>query len=294
MILIPADLDGAFNGVVNAVRSGEIPQAQIDASVRKILTFKAMVGLDKARLIDVEAVDKIIATPEHVAFGQSVADAAVTLVRDNRKLLPLRKPGANLGTTRSGPTYQTPREGSGRTTLVIFSDDVRSESGRVLERELRARNQDMRVLYIDPRIAAPMSDQVVAAISQAQSVVAAVYLIPTAGRMARVQGVLQGTASISDASLDLLRRILREAGNKTIVLAMGTPYVAASIPEVGTYICTFSNASVSETAAAKALYGEIEIRGKLPVSIPGVAVRGSGLSRPAAVISAAVPAAANR
>jgi beta-N-acetylhexosaminidase len=75
---------------------------------------------------------------------------------------------------------------------------------------------------------------------------------------------------------------------------MGTPYVASSIPEVGTYICTFSNASVSETAAAKALYGEIEIRGKLPVSIPGVAVRGSGLSRPAAVISAAVPAAANR
>ena len=292
MILIPADLDGAFNGVVKAIRSGEIPQAQIDASVRKILTFKAMVGLDKARLVDVEALDKIIATPEHIAFGQSVADAAVTLVRDNRKLLPLRRPGANVGTGRPGLTYQSPREASGRTTLLIFSDDVRSESGRVLDREMRARNQDTHVLYIDPRIANPMTDQVMQAVANAQSVVAAVYLVPTAGRMARVQGVLQGTASMSDASVDLLRRVLREAGNKTVVVAMGTPYVASSIPEVGTYMCTFSNASVAETAAAKALYGEIEIRGKLPVSIPGVAVRGSGLARPAAAIASA-PAAAN-
>ena len=293
MILIPADLDGAFNGVVNAIRNGEIPQAQIDASVRKILTFKAMVGLDKARLVDVEALDKIIATPEHVAFGQSVADAAVTLVRDNRKLLPLRKPGANVGTGKPGLTYQTPREGSGRTTLVIFSDDVRTESGRVLEREMRARNQDTRVLYIDPRIATPMTDQVMQAVANAQNVVAAVYLVPTAGRMARVQGVLQGTASMSDASVELLRRVLREAGNKTVVVAMGTPYVASSIPEVGTYMCTFSNASVAEVAAVKALYGEIEIRGKLPVSIPGVAVRGSGLARPAAAAVASAPAAAN-
>ena len=291
MVLIPADLDGAFNGVLNAIRSGEIPQAQIDASVKKILTFKAMVGLDKARLVDVEALDKIIATPEHVAFGQSVADAAVTLVRDNRKLLPLRT-GANVGTARPGLTYQTPREASGRTTLLIFSDDVRSESGRVLEREMRARNQDTRVLYIDPRIATPMTDQVMQAVTNAQNVVAAVYLVPTAGRMARVQGVLQGTASMSDASVELLRRVLREAGSKTVVVAMGTPYVASSIPEVGTYMCTFSNASVAEIAAAKALYGEIEIRGKLPVSIPGVAVRGSGLARPAAVIASA-PAAAN-
>ncbi|MCI0353249.1 MAG: glycoside hydrolase family 3 protein [Acidobacteriales bacterium] len=294
MILIPAELEGAFNGVVNAVRSGEIPQAQIDGSVRKILTAKAMVGLDKGRLIDVEALDKIIATPEHVAFGQSVADAAVTLVRDNRKLLPLRKPGENLGTRRPGPTYQAPRDASGRTALLIFSDDVRSESGRLLEREMRARNQDTRVLYVDHRIAGPMTEQVLQMVSQAQSVVAAVYLIPTAGRMARVQGVLQGSASMTDTSAELLRRVLREAGNKTVVVAMGTPYLASSFPDVQTYMCTFSNASVAEIAAVKALYGEIEIRGKLPVSIPGIAARGSGLARPAAAAAASVPAAANR
>jgi beta-N-acetylhexosaminidase len=176
---------------------------------------------------------------------------------------------------------------------VVFSDDVRSDSGRVLEREVRSRNPDARVFYVDPRIAGAMTDQILQAVAQARSVVAAVYLIPTAGRMARVQGVLQGTASMGDASADLLHAVLRQAAEKTAVVAMGTPYIAASFPEVQTYLCAFSNATVSETAAAKALFGEIEIRGRLPVTIPGIAARGTGLERPA-VRQAAMPAAASR
>jgi beta-N-acetylhexosaminidase len=293
MVLLPPDLDGAYNGLLNAVRSGEIPEAQIDASVRKILIAKAMVGLNKARLVDIDALDKIIASPANISFAQTVADSAVTLVRDNGKVLPLRKLGTKLGTTSPALTYQTPGEGSGRVALVVFSDDVRSESGRTLERELRASNPDMRVIYVDPRMASAMTDQVLQTVSQARSVVAAVYLIPTAGRVARVQGVLQGTASMSDVSADLLHRVLRQAADKTIVLAMGTPYIAANFPEVRTYLCTFSNAAVSETAAAKAIFGEIEIRGRLPVSIPGIAARGTGLARPA-VAQAVTPAAASR
>jgi beta-N-acetylhexosaminidase len=47
-------------------------------------------------------------------------------------------------------------------------------------------------------------------------------------------------------------------------------------------MCTFSNATVSEIGAVKALFGEIAIRGHLPVSIPNVAQRGAGLERPIA------------
>ena len=62
---------------------------------------------------------------------------------------------------------------------------------------------------------------------------------------------------------------------------MGNPYLASSFPKIETYMCTFSNATVSEVAAVKALFGEIPIRGHLPVSIPNVAQRGFGLGRPA-------------
>jgi beta-N-acetylhexosaminidase len=78
----------------------------------------------------------------------------------------------------------------------------------------------------------------------------------------------------------LLQQLLDHAAAKTAVLAMGNPYLASDFPKIENYMCTFSNATVSETAAVKALFGEIAVRGRLPVSIPHVAARGSGLDRP--------------
>jgi beta-N-acetylhexosaminidase len=60
---------------------------------------------------------------------------------------------------------------------------------------------------------------------------------------------------------------------------MGNPYLAAYFPKIENYMCTFSNASVSEIAAVRALFGEIPIRGHLPVSIPNIAARGTGMER---------------
>jgi beta-N-acetylhexosaminidase len=66
---------------------------------------------------------------------------------------------------------------------------------------------------------------------------------------------------------------------------MGNPYLASDFPKIENYMCTFSNATVSEVAAIKALFGEIPIGGHLPVSIPNVAQRGAGLDRPRQVAS---------
>src|SRR5713101_1540041 len=283
MILIPADLDAAYNGLLNAVRSGEIPEARINESVRKILVTKATLGLAKARLVNIDALPNLIATPEHVAFGQLVADSAITLVRDNGQVLPLKKPAPANGTSGPALSYQAEQEAGKRVLAVIFSDDVRTDSGRTLERELRARIPDANVIYVDPRIAAAMTPQVMQAVNEAQTVIAAVFLIPTAGKAVRVQGTVQNAIGLADAPADLLRQILANAGPRTVVVAVGTPYVAAEFPEIQTYLCTFSAASISEFSAVKALFGEIPIHGHLPVTIPNIAQRGAGIEKPAVV-----------
>ncbi|HZR28655.1 MAG TPA: glycoside hydrolase family 3 protein [Terriglobales bacterium] len=282
MILIPADLDAAYNGLLTAVRSGEISEARIDDSVRKILVTKATLGLAKTRLVDINALPNLIATPEHVAFGQLVADSAITLVRDNGQVLPLKKMAPASGTSAPALSYHAEQEAGKRILAVIFSDDIRTDSGRTLERELRARIPDVNVIYVDPRIAAAMSTQVMQAVNDAQSIVAAVYLIPTAGKAVRVQGTVQNAIGLTEAPADLLRQILEHAAARTVVVAVGTPYVAAEFPDVQTYLCTFSAASISEFSAVKALFGEIPIRGHLPVTIPNIAQRGAGIEKPSA------------
>jgi beta-N-acetylhexosaminidase len=99
--------------------------------------------------------------------------------------------------------------------------------------------------------------------------------------VAGINGELKGSASLQAASSALLRAVLERAADKTVLVAMGNPYLAGEYPGVQTYLCTFSNVPVSEISAVRALFGEIPIGGRLPVTIPGVARRGEGIARPA-------------
>ena len=279
LLLIPADLDASYQAVLAAARSGEIPQSQLDASVLKILKAKASLNLQKARLVNVEALSNLVGEPANLALGQQMADDAVTLVRDNGKLLPLKQ----MGTVNPGLPYQRVDEVRNRLVVIIFTDDVRTEAGRMLERQIRSRVPDANVIYVDPRIAAALSDDVLRAVDQAQTVVAAVYVIPTAGKATKTAGGLQNSVGLADATGMLLQKLLDHAAPRTAVLAMGNPYVAQDFPAMQNYICAFSNATVSEISAVKALFGEIAIRGRLPVSIPNVARRGAGIDRQAYV-----------
>jgi beta-N-acetylhexosaminidase len=278
LLLIPADFPASYNAMLQAVQSGEISRERLDHSVLKILKTKASLGLQDARTVDVKALASLVGKPGNLAFGQQVAEAAITLVRDNGKVLPLKSPLKYQGTAKAALPYTTQEETRSQTVAVLFSDDVRTESGRVFGREFRTRIPDARVLYVDPRIAAGMSDEVLKAVDEAKTVVAAVYVVPTAGKVGN-------SVAMADATGALLQHVLDRGAGKTMVVAMGNPYLAADFPKAENYMCTFSNASVSELSAVKALFGEIAIRGHLPVSIPNIAQRGAGLQRPLQVAS---------
>ena len=274
LLLIPADFPASYNAMIQAVQSGEISRERLDHSVLKILKTKASLGLQNARMVDVKAIANLVGKPGNLAFGQQVADNAVTLVRDNGKVLPLK----SKGTAKAGLPYTTQEETRNQVVAVLFSDDVRTDSGRAFGREFRARIPDARVLYVDPRIAAGMSEEVLKAVDEAKTVVAAVYVVPTAGKVGNA-------VAMADATGTLLLQLLDRAAEKTAVVAMGNPYLAADFPKMENYMCTFSNATVSEIGAIKALFGEIAIRGHLPVSIPSIARRGAGIERPVQVAS---------
>jgi beta-N-acetylhexosaminidase len=274
VLLIPPDLDAADRAMIAAVRSGEISESRLDESVLKILKTKASLGLHKARLVDISALDRAVGSPEHVAVGQQIADAGITLVRQNGTVLPLKK----TGTISAGLPYQSGVEVRNRLVVIVLTDDVRLEAGRMLERQIKFRVPDANVIYTDPDLATAMAPNIVAAVQQSEKVVVAVYAAPTAGKVVQTNTGARNSVSLPDASTDLLHRILKGSGHKTVLLAVGNPYLAKDFPEVQNYLCTFSAAPVSELSAAKALFGEMAIQGHLPVTIPGIAARGAGTS----------------
>ena len=278
VLIMPADLGASYHDVLQAVRSGEISQSQLDASVLKILEAKASVGLNRARMVDLSRLTSIVGQPQNLALGQRVADDAITLVRDNGKVLPLKK------SPPAGPhlPYQSVEEVHDHLVAVIFTDDVRTDAGSELENELHWRVPDVHVIYVDSKTAGAMSEDVLKAVNQAETVIAAVYANPVPGRAVTVGNQLVSSVALDSASTALLQKILDQAAEKTVVLAMGNPYLASDFPAVQNYICAFSNTQVSERAVARALFGEIPIHGHLPVSIPKIAPRGEGIERPQA------------
>ncbi len=129
MLLIPADLDASYRAMLDAVRTGEISKDRLDSSVRKLLEAKATLGLQRARLVDIGAIDRLVGAPAHQALAQQVSDDAITLVRENGRVLPL----VSEKTSHSSLPYQQPEEVHNRLVVVIFSEDVRLDAGRVLE-----------------------------------------------------------------------------------------------------------------------------------------------------------------
>ncbi|HJT52693.1 MAG TPA: glycoside hydrolase family 3 N-terminal domain-containing protein [Candidatus Angelobacter sp.] len=274
-LLLPSDLDGAFHGVMDAVHSGEIPESRIDESVRRILEMKASVGLDKARLVDIEQVPYLVSKQSDMEFAQQVADEAVTLVRDNGKVLPLTKllppPPAQ------GAYAHVPVPPSAQVVTIIMSDNAHSGPGRGFENAVRARRADATVFYVDPNLAFPLAGPILQAVKDAGKVMVAVYLSPVSGKQVMVDGQLVNSVGVEGASSELLKQVLELAAPKTVVVAMGNPYIATSFPAIENYICTFSSVSSSELSAVKVLFGELQPRGKLPVTLPGIAARGFSL-----------------
>jgi beta-N-acetylhexosaminidase len=279
VLLLPADLDAAYNGVLNAVRSGEVPQSRIDESVLKILRAKASVGLNRARLVDINAVNQIVAKPESLLAAQKFADSAVTLVRDNKQVLPLAR--SRRGTNTPSAAYQSAEDTRGRVLVLIFTDDSRSDAGRALDEQVRRRVPDARVMYIDARTAVGSTPSVMNAVDKAQKVIVAIYEVPVAGKVVPWTPGDGNSLAVQGSSAGLLQSVLQVAASKTVVAAMGSPYVVSQFPEIQTYLCTFSNMHVSEISAVKAMFGEIPMPGHMPVTIPNIAVRGAGLNNPA-------------
>ena len=264
MLILPPDLDGAYHGLIDAVHQGRISQQRIDESVLKILRMKASVGLNTNRLVSLDEAQKNVAAPDSVTLAQTVADRAITLAKDTANLVPLKLSG-------------TEDKGKGL-TAVIFNDSPRGSDGsRAFIAELRQRAPEATILAVDNINAKFISDSVLNAVKDANRVIILAEAVPSGGRIRA--GNATGSAGLDTAPAELLTSIAKTAGNKTIFTAFGNPYTGVNVPGIETYICTFSNVPTSARALVHALFAEIPISGHLPVTLPGIATRGTGLTR---------------
>jgi beta-N-acetylhexosaminidase len=82
---------------------------------------------------------------------------------------------------------------------------------------------------------------------------------------------------------------LLDTNARVVAVSFGSPYILRDLPRLPTYLCAWGSQPDMQVGAARALFGETPITGRLPVTIPGLAPRGAGLQKPASESSPLSP-----
>lgn len=247
LLLVPANAQESVRAILAAVKSGRLTQKRIDASVLKILNAKVHVGLNKRKLVDLETMSDEIDSPEDEEVAQRVAEKALTLVKNEGGVLPLRNPAGSCHYILAAGRFST--------------------QGRDLGDQLRAGLRGAKVQLLDPQLPEAEFDQLALAAASCETVVVEAYVTASAFR---------GNVALAGNYPAFVEKLL--AGSKPVVfVAFGNPYLLRTYPNVPAYLATYTTVAPSETAVVKALAGELEVNGKLPVTIPGLAEYGFGL-----------------
>lgn len=252
VILAPEDPRAAVTAVTDAVNSGRIPRERIQASVRRILTLKARVGLHERRFVDMEAVDELVGSAEHVRAAEADAVQSVTLVTDSWALVPL-----DLARRR-------------RILSITYARVSDPAAGLAFDAELRRFGAEVRSQRVFDETPQDGYVELAAASDSVDLVVVSAYTPPTAAA---------GSVAAPEGLSGLVEGL--RGRSPVVVVSLGNPYLRTAFPHADAYLIGWGPHEVSQQAAARALVGAQPITGRLPITLPPEQRVGMGLDRAA-------------
>ncbi len=230
-----SQLDAMYNGVVQAVENGQVPQSRIDDSVRRILHMKWWLGLVKSPYQDPSEVGRIVGIESHLELAEQTSQDSMTLLSNVNNLLP-------LDPKKTKNVFVTGWQINGALPSV---DTV--------AQQIDAKGPQANAF---PTGYAPDQNTISQAVTKSQGNDVIVVL---------VYNVWQGAELLSPQE-QLVDSLVR-TGKPVIVIAQGTPYDAAYLPGVAAFLNAWNYHTTSLLTAADTLFGGVNPAGKLSVTI---------------------------
>ncbi len=213
------------------VEDGKIPEAQLNASVKRVLAMKYNLGMfETMGQVNADHACAPIRDREIIELSRNVAEKCCTLLRDEAELLPLRPD---------------------QTVMVIEQQVLDGYSGFDVACNNKSFNQAMveqsRNIYcMDTKFKATAEDVefLIDYVDEVDVIVATNYywrLCPA-------------------NNTDLIRKLI--ARGKKVIVITNCPYELGAVPEAKTVICNYSVTPESLKAAARMVYGKLESQGQ--------------------------------
>lgn len=241
--LEPLDVPKAFAAVLSSVQKGEISVERLNESVRRILVAKAWLGLETRRVEPFNQIDTEVGSPAAVEKSQEIIEHALTLVKDDKKSLPLKLRDEDdallVNFVDAGDQENAPNAG------LTFRDEFMKRHARTL------------YVTVTPGTSRAETDLIRRIAARYRTLVVSCSI-----RIASYKGAI----GLNDVQEALLRDLAAHDGPFVFAL-FGSPYLLDYVPELPSYILAYEFYPGAETAMVRAIFGGIPFQGRLPVTV---------------------------
>src|SRR4051812_32917610 len=210
LLLKPADPDASLRGVREAVKKGRLTEQRIEQSARKVLAAKFDLGLVQQRLTDLGAIDREVAGKRANDLADDIAQDAITLVRNDAKLLPL-----NLS-----PTTRV-------FNLAITNGDDRAVIAQPFTGAMSRGGIKMETVVLDDRSSDAEVAKTIDKAARADVVIVSMY--------GRVRTGQARSVALPDPGAKALNELISRNA-KLIGISFGNPYILMGFPKLQTYL----------------------------------------------------------
>jgi beta-N-acetylhexosaminidase len=249
MLLLSPEPANVINFLIQAARLGQISEARINESVKRILEAKARLGLNQNKLVNIDSLPLKVAPKPHLEQAILTFESAATLVKNEGDVLPLANSDKKIA------------------IFSLSSDPGDYYAGRAFCEAVKKRCPEAMNFYADADAGQENLDEAAAKALGAEVFVFALFSSLRAGK---------GSVDLEPKHIQLVKKFA-EGPAPVVVISFGSPYFLRHFPEADSYLCLYRNTPQTQEIAAKALLGEIDLKGKLPVSLPGLYPLGHGI-----------------
>ena len=242
ILLIPHDIPETINLFKTSIQTGVLSYERIDESVRKILLAKYKVGLHTYKPIELLNLEKDIKTPEDEVLHRELVKNSMTLIKNKKKLLPISdlKKLHKIAYVALGEASHDPffKE------LQKYSEIFKVEKDNLNEIIDTLEDFDLVIVGFHKSNAHPWKPY-----------------------------------QFSNKESVWLHEISRK--NKTILSVFASPYSLLNIKSFNnleSILVAYQNSVIAQKIAAQTIFGAIDAKGVLPISIKNKFPEGTSIS----------------
>jgi len=243
MLLYAEDVPTAIKKIHKAIKNNDISQEDVDARIKKILRAKYWAGLNEYKPIELHNLYQDLNSSEAKALRQDIFERAVTIVRNEDKIIPIRIldtttfASVSIGTVKGSVFNESLDHYAPFTHFTLPKNATDAETTELLE---KLKNYGVVVIGLEGVSSFNIKDY-----------------------------------GISLATIDFIERL--QIRTKTILCVFGNAYCLKFFNHSSNVVCAYEDNETTTNIVPQMLFGALGAYGKLPVTIDPSTPRGTGI-----------------